>query len=158
MAHFLEGCSGKNLDILAHGPVWDEQMDYQHGTGHGVGHLSSVHEGPQSIRWKGNDAIIHPGMITSDEPGIYIPNEFGIRHENEILAVADEKNFYGQFMHFETLTWVPFDRYGIDASLMQENELDWLNAYHQKIVEKLSPYLNGEENAWLEEICAPITK
>ncbi len=158
MAHFLEGCSGKNLDILAHGPVWDEQMDYQHGTGHGVGHLSSVHEGPQSIRWKGNDAIIRPGMITSDEPGIYIPNEFGIRHENEILAVADEKNFYGQFMHFETLTWVPFDRYGIDASLMQENELDWLNTYHQSIVEKVGPYLSCEEKAWLDEICAPITK
>lgn len=158
MAHFLEGCSGKNLDILAHGPIWDEQMDYQHGTGHGVGHLSSVHEGPQSIRWKGNDAILHPGMITSDEPGIYIPNEFGIRHENEILAVADEKNFYGQFMHFETLTWVPFDRYGIDASLMQENELAWLNAYHQEIVEKVGPYLTSEESEWLKEICVPISK
>lgn len=158
MAHFLEGCSGKNLDILAHGPIWDEQMDYQHGTGHGVGHLSSVHEGPQSIRWKGNDAILHPGMITSDEPGIYIPNEFGIRHENEILAVADEKNFYGQFMHFETLTWVPFDRYGIDASLMQENELAWLNAYHQEIVEKVGPFLTSEESEWLKEICAPISK
>lgn len=158
MAHFLEGCSGKNLDILAHGPIWDEQMDYQHGTGHGVGHLSSVHEGPQSIRWKGNDAILYPGMITSDEPGIYIPNEFGIRHENEILAVADEKNFYGQFMHFETLTWVPFDRYGIDASLMQENELAWLNAYHQEIVEKVGPYLTSEESEWLKEICAPISK
>lgn len=158
MAHFLEGCSGKNLDILAHGPIWDEQMDYQHGTGHGVGHLSSVHEGPQSIRWKGNDAILHPGMITSDEPGIYLPNEFGIRHENEILAVADEKNFYGQFMHFETLTWVPFDRYGIDASLLQENELAWLNAYHQEIIEKVSPYLTDEESEWLKEICAPISK
>lgn len=158
MAHFLEGCSGKNLDILAHGPIWDEQMDYQHGTGHGVGHLSSVHEGPQSIRWKGNDAILHPGMITSDEPGIYIPNEFGIRHENEILAVADEKNFYGQFMHFKTLTWVPFDRYGIDASLMQENELAWLNAYHQEIVEKVGPYLTSEESEWLKEICVPISK
>lgn len=158
MAHFLEGCSGKNLDILAHGPIWDEQMDYQHGTGHGVGHLSSVHEGPQSIRWKGNDAILHPGMITSDEPGIYLPNEFGIRHENEILAVADEKNFYGQFMHFETLTWVPFDRYGIDASLLQENELAWLNAYHQEIIEKVSPYLTSEESEWLKEICAPISK
>ncbi len=158
MAHFLEGCSGKNLDILAHGPIWDEQMDYQHGTGHGVGHLSSVHEGPQSIRWKGNDAILHPGMITSDEPGIYLPNEFGIRHENEILAVADEKNFYGQFMHFETLTWVPFDRSGIDASLLQENELAWLNAYHQEIIEKVGPYLTSEESEWLKEICAPISK
>lgn len=158
MAHFLEGCSGKNLDILAHGPIWDEQMDYQHGTGHGVGHLSSVHEGPQSIRWKGNDAILHPGMITSDEPGIYLPNEFGIRHENEILAVADEKNFYGQFMHFETLTWVPFDRSGIDASLLLENELAWLNAYHQEIIEKVGPYLTSEESEWLKEICAPISK
>ncbi len=158
MAHFLEGCSGKNLDILAHGPIWDEQMDYQHGTGHGVGHLSSVHEGPQSIRWKGNEAILHPGMITSDEPGIYLPNEFGIRHENEILAVADEKNFYGQFMHFETLTWVPFDQSGIDASLLQENELAWLNAYHQEIIEKVGPYLTSEESEWLKEICAPISK
>ncbi len=158
MAHFLEGCSGKNLDILAHGPIWDEQMDYQHGTGHGVGHLSSVHEGPQSIRWKGNDAILHPGMITSDEPGIYLPNEFGIRHENEILAVADEKNFYGQFMHFETLTWVPFDQSGIDASLLQENELAWLNAYHQEIIEKVGPYLTSEESEWLKEICDPISK
>ena len=160
MAHWIEGCTGSSLDILAHGPIWDEQMDYQHGTGHGVGHLSSVHEGPQSIRWRGQglNAVIRPGMITSDEPGIYIPNEFGIRHENEVLAVADEKNFYGQFMHFEPLTWVPFDVDGLDVSLFQENEIAWLNDYHQKVYATISPYLDADEKAWLEKACSPISK
>lgn len=160
MAHWIEGCTGSSLDILAHGPIWDEQMDYQHGTGHGVGHLSSVHEGPQSIRWRGQglNAVIRPGMITSDEPGIYIPNEFGIRHENEVLAVADEKNFYGQFMHFEPLTWVPFDVDGLDVSLFQKNEIAWLNDYHQKVYATISPYLDADEKAWLEKACSPISK
>lgn len=119
-----------------------------------------MHEGPQSIRWRGQglNAVIRPGMITSDEPGIYIPNEFGIRHENEVLAVADEKNFYGQFMHFEPLTWVPFDVDGLDVSLFQENEIAWLNDYHQKVYATISPYLDADEKAWLEKACSPISK
>lgn len=158
MAHWLYGCSGIHLDVLARGPLWNENMDYQHGTGHGVGHVSSVHEGPHSIRWKeqSDAVIIEPGMITSDEPGVYVENKFGIRHENELLAVCGQKNEYGQFMHFECLTYVPFDVSGLDVSLMQEEEIDWLNAYHQSVFAKIGPHLPDEERAWLHDICSPV--
>ena len=118
-ANFLYGCRGLNLDILARGPLWDLDMDYQCGTGHGVGHLSNVHEAPNGFRWKivperNDSCVLEEGMITSNEPGVYVEGEFGIRHENEMVVVKGNKNFYGQFMHFETLTFVPFDRKGID--------------------------------------------
>ena len=160
-ANFLYGCRGLNLDILARGPLWDLDMDYQCGTGHGVGHLSNVHEAPNGFRWKivperNDSCVLEEGMITSNEPGVYVEGEFGIRHENEMAVVKGNKNFYGQFMHFETLTFVPFDRKGIDKSLLSEDELAWLNDYHASVYEKISPFLTNEEAEWLKEACRPL--
>lgn len=160
-ANFLYGCRGLNLDILARGPLWDLDMDYQCGTGHGVGHLSNVHEAPNGFRWKivperNDSCVLEEGMITSNEPGVYVEGEFGIRHENEMIVVKGNKNFYGQFMHFETLTFVPFDRKGIDKSLLSEDELAWLNDYHASVYEKISPFLTNEEAEWLKEACRPL--
>lgn len=160
-ANFLYGCRGLNLDILARGPLWDLDMDYQCGTGHGVGHLSNVHEAPNGFRWKivperNDSCVLEEGMITSNEPGVYVEGEFGIRHENEMVVVKGNKNFYGQFMHFETLTFVPFDRKGIDKSLLSEDELAWLNDYHASVYEKISPFLTNEEVEWLKEACRPL--
>lgn len=154
-AHFLYGCRGLNLDILARGPLWDEDMDYQCGTGHGVGHLSNVHEAPNGFRWRivperNDSCVLEEGMIQSDEPGVYKEGEFGIRHENELLVVKGTKNFYGQFMHFEPLTFVPFDLDGIDRSKMTQDEIEWLNAYHAQVYDTLQPYLNDEEKDWLK--------
>ena len=159
-ANFLYGCRGLNLDILARGPLWDLDMDYQCGTGHGVGHLSNVHEAPNGFRWKivperNDSCVLEEGMITSNEPGVYVEGEFGIRHENEMVVVKGNKNFYGQFMHFGTLTFVPFDRKGIDKSLLSEDELAWLNDYHASVYEKISPFLTNEEAEWLKEACRP---
>lgn len=160
-ANFLYGCRGLNLDILARGSLWDLDMDYQCGTGHGVGHLSNVHEAPNGFRWKivperNDSCVLEEGMITSNEPGVYVEGEFGIRHENEMVVVKGNKNFYGQFMHFETLTFVPFDRKGIDKSLLSEDELAWLNDYHASVYEKISPFLTNEEAEWLKEACRPL--
>ena len=154
-AHFLYGCRGLNLDILARGPLWDEDMDYQCGTGHGVGHLSNVHEAPNGFRWRivperNDSCVLEEGMIQSDEPGVYKEGEFGIRHENELLVVKGTKNFYGQFMHFDPLTFVPFDLDGIDQSKMTQDEIEWLNAYHAQVYDTLQPYLNDEEKDWLK--------
>lgn len=154
-AHFLYGCRGLNLDILARGPLWDEDMDYQCGTGHGVGHLSNVHEAPNGFRWRivperNDSCVLEEGMIQSDEPGVYKEGEFGIRHENELLVVKGTNNFYGQFMHFEPLTFVPFDLNGIDRSKMTQDEIEWLNAYHAQVYDTLQPYLNDEEKDWLK--------
>ena len=160
-ANFLYGCRGLNLDILARGPLWDLDMDYQCGTGHGVGHLSNVHEAPNGFRWKivperNDSCVLEEGMITSNEPGVYVEGKFGIRHENEMVVVKGNKNFYGQFMHFETLTFVPFDRKGLDKSLLSEDELAWLNDYHASVYEKISPFLTNEEAEWLKEACRPL--
>ena len=154
-AHFLYGCRGLNLDILARGPLWDEDMDYQCGTGHGVGHLSNVHEAPNGFRWRivperNDSCVLEEGMIQSDEPGVYKEGEFGIRHENELLVVKGTNNFYGQFMNFEPLTFVPFDLDGIDTSKMTQDEIEWLNAYHAQVYDTLQPYLNDEEKDWLK--------
>lgn len=160
-AHFLYGCSGLNLDILARGPLWDEDMDYQCGTGHGVGHLSNVHEAPNGFRWRivperNDSCVLEAGMIQSNEPGVYSEGEFGIRHENEMVIVKGNENMYGQFMHFETLTFVPFDVDGLDVSLMSPDEKAYLNAYHAQVLEKISPYLNEEEASWLQSACKAI--
>lgn len=154
-ANFLYGCRGLNLDILARGPLWDLDMDYQCGTGHGVGHLSNVHEAPNGFRWKivperNDSCVLEEGMIQSDEPGVYKEGEFGIRHENELLVVKGTNNFYGLFMHFEPLTFVPFDLDGIDRSKMTQDEIEWLNAYHAQVYDTLQPYLNDEEKDWLK--------
>ena len=152
-AKFLYGCKGVNLDVLARGCLWDKGLDYKHGTGHGVGYLLSVHEGPNSFRYKTipgeEEWCFEEGMITTDEPGIYIEGSHGIRIENELLCRKGETNEYGQFMHFEDLTYVPIDLDGIDAQCMEEAEREMLNAYHKQVYVKLEPYFEGDMLTWL---------
>lgn len=159
-AKFKYGCTGLNLDYLARGPIWELGEDYNHGTGHGVGYLLNVHEGPNSFRWKnlpGNPApVLEEGMITSDEPGYYLENEFGIRHENLVLCKKAEKTSFGQFMCFEPLTMVPFDLEGINPEEMTERERKLLNDYHQKVYTTISPYLDEEEKEWLKQATREI--
>ena len=159
-AKFRYGCTGLNLDALARGPLWAMGEDYNHGTGHGVGYLLNVHEGPQSFRWKSPAELPAPvleeGMITSDEPGYYAENEFGIRHENLVVCKKAEKTSYGQFMKFEPLTLVPFDLEGIDPEQMEAGERKLLNQYHALVYEKISPYLNEEEQSWLKKATQEI--
>ena len=159
-AKFKYGCTGLNLDYLARGPLWELGEDYNHGTGHGVGYLLNVHEGPNSFRWKnlpGNPApVLEEGMITSDEPGYYLENEFGIRHENLVLCKKAEKTSFGQFMCFEPLTMVPFDLEGINPEEMTERGRKLLNDYHQKVYTTISPYLDEEEKEWLKQATREI--
>lgn len=151
-AKFLYGCNGINLDILARQPLWEANLDYKHGTGHGVGHVLNVHEGPNGFHWgrKGYAATLEEGMITTDEPGIYIEGSYGIRLENELVCRKGEKNAYGQFMYFENLTFVPFDLDAVDASQMNETEKSYLNNYHKAVYEKITPFLTQEEADWLK--------
>ncbi|MCR5675672.1 MAG: aminopeptidase P family protein [Lachnospiraceae bacterium] len=160
-ARFLRGCTGRNLDILARGPVWDMNIDYKCGTGHGVGYMLNVHEGPHNIRWRSiegeKEAEILPGMIVSDEPGVYIEGSHGIRTESILEAVAGEKNGDGQFMGFRMLTWVPIDTDGIDVRLMQPAEREQLNAYHAGVYERIAPLIEEPEiRAWLKEATKPV--
>lgn len=161
-ARFPEGTCGQNLDALARIPLWEECMDYNHGTGHGVGYLLSVHEGPQRLNWKLRNGDTYTplaeGMIVSDEPGLYLTDKFGIRHENLLLVRQGEKTEFGQFFYFEALTMVPFDRDAIDVSLLTERELAILNGYHAKVYETLAPYFEGGEAAWLAAATAPLKK
>ena len=168
--HYLEGTTDitrtvvlgpvTEKDALARGPLWAMGEDYNHGTGHGVGYLLNVHEGPQSFRWKSPAELPAPvleeGMITSDEPGYYAENEFGIRHENLVVCKKAEKTSYGQFMKFEPLTLVPFDLEGIDPEQMEAGERKLLNQYHALVYEKISPYLNEEEQSWLKKATQEI--
>ena len=158
---FLHGCTGANLDIRAREVFWEHGLDYKHGTGHGVGNILNVHEGPQSFRWKllpdaGKPAVFEEGMITSDEPGIYLENQYGIRIENEILCRKGEKNEYGQFMYFEDLTFVPIDLDGVELSQMSELDKERLNEYHAAVFEKLEPYFEGEELTWLRHVTRAV--
>lgn len=152
-AHWIYGCTGRNLDILARQPIWNIGMDYKCGTGHGVGYILNVHEGPQNMRWRFTEgmteAVIEAGMDISNEPGIYIEGSHGIRIENIMVAENDVKNEYGQFMHFKTLTWVPIDMDAIDLSYLSEVQKNMLEDYQQKVYEKISPYLTAEEAEWL---------
>lgn len=156
MARFLQGCSGQSLDVLARTPLWKKGLDYNHGTGHGVGYLLSVHEGPNSFRYRPsvngrNDCVFEEGMITSDEPGIYLEGKFGIRLENMIVCQKDMENDYGSFLCFDALTLVPFERSAIIAEELSTKEKEWLNKYHQKVFETIAPYLTEEEAGWLRE-------
>ncbi len=155
-ARFKEGCSGENLDILAREPFWEAGLDYNHGTGHGVGFVLNVHEAPGRIMWKKRpghteDDTLKEGMIISNEPGYYLEGQYGIRLENLILCKKAEKTEYGQFMNFETLTLVPFDLDGVDADLLSTREKQLLNDYHATVYEKISPFLTEEERQWLKE-------
>ena len=159
-AKFLTGCRGSNLDCLAREPMWELGIDFLHGTGHGVGHVLSVHEGPNNFRFRVNsgnlDAVLLPGMITTDEPGIYQAEKFGIRIENELLCKKWKQNQYGQFLEFEYLTYAPIDLDGIEPDLMNKQEKQWLNDYHKKVYEKISPYLSKDERKWLKEYTREI--
>ncbi len=160
-AKFLYGCTGNNLDILARGPLWDMGMDYRCGTGHGIGHILNVHEAPNGFRWKvvperNDSAVLEAGMITTNEPGVYIEGKFGIRTENELICYEAEKNEYGQFMAFETVTYAPIDLDAIVPEEMTRREKQLLNDYHKMVYEKLSPYMTEEENEWLRKYTREI--
>ena len=160
-AKFLYGCYGFNLDVLARGPVWDLGIDFKCGTGHGVGYLSNIHEPPTGFRWqivksKNEHHKLEEGMVLTDEPGIYIEGSHGIRIENEMITHKAEKNEFGQFMNFETITFVPIDLDGIAPDEMTKFEREWLNNYHAQVYEKIGPHLNEEEREWLKEYTRAI--
>ncbi|WML34655.1 aminopeptidase P family N-terminal domain-containing protein [Clostridium sp. OS1-26] len=158
-ARFLYGCNGMNLDILARAPFWDNNLNFNHGTGHGVGYLMNIHEAPTGFRWQYRAHEVHPieeGMVLTDEPGIYIAGSHGVRIENELLACKGEKNEYGQFMYFETITYIPIDLDAVNPEMMSAQEKAWLNEYHKVVYDKISPYLNEEEKEWLKEYTREI--
>lgn len=148
-AVFMEGCTGGNLDILAREPIWKYGIDYKCGTGHGVGFMLGVHEGPQSLRIS-NNVPFKKGMLITNEPGIYINGKHGIRTENMLLVTDFRKTEDGVFFQFETLTYFPIDTAPIDKSLLNEEEIKWLNDYHRLVYSRLSPRLEGEALKWLE--------
>lgn len=161
-AKFLHGCTGIGLDILARGPMWDMGIDYRCGTGHGVGYLLSVHEGPNAFRWyksatRNEDTVLEAGMVTTDEPGVYIEGSHGIRIENELVCRKLELNEYGQFMGFEAITCAPIDLDAIVPEQMTKRQRQWLNDYHAFVLEKLEPLMEGEdERAWLRHATRAI--
>lgn len=162
-ARFLHGCTGVNLDYLARGVYWERGLNFNHGTGHGVGYLLNVHERPNGVRWKSVAAhpeqeIFEEGMLTSDEPGIYIEGSHGIRTENLMLCRKDIKNEYGQFMRFEFVTLAPIDLDAICTEYMEAGDVELLNHYHREVYEKISPYLTDEEREWLKEYTRPLHK
>ena len=155
MARFLYGCSGLNLDVLCRGPLWQQGLDYKHGTGHGVGYLLNVHEGPNGFRWRESPErseghVLEEGMITTDEPGFYLEGRYGIRHESELLCRKGEKNEFGQFMYFENLTYVPIDLDGVIPEELTAAERQYLNDYHANVYKTIAPLLDEEERAWLK--------
>lgn len=160
---FLHGCRGINLDYTIREAFWKRGLDFAHGTGHGVGYLSNVHERPNGLRWKvvperQDSAVIEPGMICSDEPGLYFAGDFGTRTENLILCVEDEKNEYGQFLKFEFLTKAPIDLEALDTRFMDDADIERLNTYHKDVYETISPYMNEEEKEWLKHVTREISR
>ena len=160
-ARFKHGAAGLNLDYLARAPLWALGLDFNHGTGHGVGHLLSVHEGPQGIRARPlagsrREAVLEAGMITSDEPGLYLDGQYGIRLENLLLCVEAQTTTFGRFLAFETLTLTPFDLDAVDPEQLQPHEKAQLNAYHAAVRAALTPHLSPEEAAWLAQATAPL--
>ena len=155
-AKFLSGCRGSNLDILAREPLWEEGVDYRCGTGHGVGYFLGVHEGPNAFRWRSNpenlDAVLQPGMVITDEPGVYVPGKYGIRTENMLLCRKWQQNEYGAFLHFEPLTLVPIDLDGVDLSLFNDKENQLLRDYQQLVYDNLAPHLEEDEVSWLKTL------
>ena len=154
-ANFLYGCTGINLDVLARGPMWARNLDYKCGTGHGIGYLLNVHEGPNGFRWKvvperNDSAILEEGNVTTDEPGIYLEGKYGIRLENELVCRKGVKNEYGQFMYFDTVTLAPIDLDAIDPEELTKSEKMILNQYHKRVYEMISPQLTKEECDWLK--------
>lgn len=159
-AKFLHGCTGRNLDILSRAPLWNMGADFKHGTGHGVGYILNVHEGPQSFRWQYIEGLkeyaFENGMITSDEPGVYLTGEFGIRIENVILCVDDETNSYGHFHRFEHLTYAPLDRNLLCKEIMSGEEVKLVDEYQALVFEKMKGHLSKEEEEWLRLETLPL--
>ncbi len=157
---FLYGCTGRNVDILARGPLWDMNIDYKCGTGHGIGYILNVHEGPQNVRWRFLEGMkevpLEAGMLLSNEPGVYIEGSHGIRTENIMVTRNGEKNGDGQFMHFESLTFVPIDLDLIDTSIMERKDIENLNRYHKEVYEKIAPLMTEEEAVWLKEVTREV--
>ena len=159
-AVFAKGISGQQLDVLARMPLWQAGLDFGHGTGHGVGYFMNVHEGPQSISWRTRagsppQALV-PGMITSNEPGVYRAGQWGVRIENLIVCVEHLHNEFAELYAFETLTLCPIDTRCIDTTLLNSSEVTWLNQYHRQVFERLSPRLNGEALGWLAHATEPL--
>lgn len=148
---FLYGATGSNLDVLARKPIWEYGLDYKCGTGHGVGYCLNVHELPQRFSPVPNFIRLEKGMIITNEPGIYLEGKYGIRTENDMLTVEDEKTEFGQFMRFEPITYCPIDLDGIDTNMLTQEEKCWLNSYHKKVYELLSPSLNTDEKEFLRK-------
>ncbi|MDO5547086.1 MAG: aminopeptidase P family protein [Eubacteriales bacterium] len=153
-AVFRSGCTGVNLDLLARAPLWELGLDFNHGTGHGVGYLLNCHEGPNSFRWKiapnpADNAAFQEGMITSDEPGVYLTGQYGIRLENLLVCQKKQRTEFGQFLCFEPLTMVPFDRDAIVPEQMTRRERELLNAYHAQVYRELAPRLDEADRRWL---------
>ena len=156
MAKFPYGVGGAHLDILARGALWDAGLDFNHGTGHGVGYLLNVHEGPQNINWNsgvrpGGMIPLEEGVLISDEPGLYLEGKYGIRLENLLLCKKAEKTEYGQFMEFETLTVAPFDLEAIDWEELDSREKALLRKYQLYVYDTIADFLSEEEKTWLKE-------
>ncbi|WP_326512268.1 aminopeptidase P family protein [Clostridium intestinale] len=148
---FLEGATGSSLDVLARQPIWEYGLDYKCGTGHGVGFFLNVHEGPQGFRKEPNSVKLEKGMVITNEPGIYKEGKHGVRTENIMLVVEEEKTEFGQFMSFEAITYCPIDLDGIDKDMLTYKEKQWLNDYHKMVYKRLSPYLDDEHKSWLKK-------
>ena len=156
MAIFPTGTRGSQLDVLARKAMWSLGLNYGHGTGHGVGHFLNVHEGPQSIRMDENPNILQASMFMSNEPGLYRTGEYGIRTENLVHIIPAMQTDFGQFLQFETVTLFPIDRKLIDILILDNDEISWIDNYHKKVNNALSPFLNEHEKVWLESKCSPI--
>ena len=148
-------CTAGELDVMARQPLWQHCLDFRHGTGHGVAHVGMVHEGPQSIRPQ-NPVVLKPGMVLTDEPGLYEPGRVGVRIENELEVLEAGQSDYGRFLRFMPLTWVPYDLKCIDLSQLTAAQKSWLNWYHAQTAQRLAPLLSAEENRWLAEKTQPI--
>ena len=154
--HFPDGASGTQLDAVARQGLWKAGLNYLHGTGHGVGCYLSVHEGPHQIRMEWRPAKMHEGMTVTDEPGVYLEGRFGVRIENILLVTTYMETEFGKFLQFEPLTLCPIDKTPIVLDMMTQEEIEWLNAYHQRVFDTLSPHLSDEENRWLRMATAPF--
>ena len=158
LAKFPSGISGTQLDVLAKRAMWREGLSYLHGTGHGVGTYLNVHEGPHQIRMEWKPAPLVAGMTVTDEPGIYLEGRFGVRIENTLLVVPYKETEFGQFLGFESLTLCPIDKRPINVAMLDDEELQWLNDYHQTVFDRLSPHLDAAEQEWLRQACAPLER
>ena len=155
-AVFPLGTRGTQLDILARLPLWKNKLNFLHGTGHGVGHFLSVHEGPQSIRMNENSTLLKPGMVISNEPGVYKEGSHGIRTENLLLVTSAGKGMFGEYLQFETLTLCPICTKGIIKEMLSDEEVEWLNNYHHNVYQTISPLLAKEEKQWLKQATQAI--